>query len=146
MQDLQVFYKVSEDNHFAVHCIFDLGDGPGDFLNAKQKLTFSAAAAEWGFRFFPSLLEADVLSAVSSPYLLKIIYFPYVSPLNRSRKVKLTCNLVFTIAISRNSLPYLPENCSNDMHYTMILKCLRSFYSAYLNSFTRVRKIAWSDY
>jgi len=45
MQDLEVFY-VSEDNHFAEHCIFDLGDVSGDFLNVKQKLTLSAAASE----------------------------------------------------------------------------------------------------
>ena len=46
MQDLQVFYKVSEYNNFAVDCIFGLGVGSVDFLNAKQKPTLSAAAGE----------------------------------------------------------------------------------------------------
>lgn len=66
---------------------------------------------------------------------LKRNYFYYVPPLNRSKKVELTCNFVFTITVSRNSVSYLSENCSNNRHYTVILKSLESLYSAYWKSF-----------
>jgi hypothetical protein len=46
MQDLQVFYTVSEDSHFTVHCIFDLGIGSVDCMNTKQTPTLLAATTE----------------------------------------------------------------------------------------------------
>lgn len=46
MQDLQVFYGVSEPNHFTIHCIFDLGIGSVYFMITKQTPTFTAAETD----------------------------------------------------------------------------------------------------
>jgi len=53
MQDLQVFYKVSEVNHFAENCIFDLGDVFWRFPESEAKTHIVGSCSGMSSSVFP---------------------------------------------------------------------------------------------